>query len=144
MVETVLILAFSLALFVYWFRYTVLLLLSEENADQPTTVIGQLSVLETREALRQAQGNLPLDPLQRALDNDYRMLCYLLDHAAGMGLRPMEHYMLILDYRIMRVWYRLTRNASSRQARRALDEMAGVVSHIAYKMGERAASFSQA
>ena len=139
MVETVLILAFSFALFLYWFRYTVLLLLSEENVDQHTTVIGQLSVLETRQALRQSQGDLPLDTLQLALDNDYRMLRYLLDHAAGMGLRPVEHYLLVLDYRIMRAWYRLTR-----QARRALDEMAGVVSHIAYKMGERAASFSQA
>jgi hypothetical protein len=114
MVETVLILAFSLALFLYWFRYTVLLLLSEEEADQPTTVIDQLNVLETRKALRQAQGDLPLDPLQRALDNDYRMLRYLLDHAAGMGLRPVEHYLLVLDYRIMRAWYGLTRNASTR------------------------------
>ena len=31
MVETILILAFSLALFLYWFRYTVLLLLSEQE-----------------------------------------------------------------------------------------------------------------
>ena len=144
MVETVLILVFSLALFLYWFRYTILLLLSEEDADQHAAVIGQLSVLETRKALRQPQGDLPLDLLRRALDNDYRMLRYLLDHAAGMGLRPLEHYLLILDYRIMRVWYRLTRNASTPQARRALDEMAAVVSRIAYKMGERAASFSHA
>jgi hypothetical protein len=144
MVETVLILAFSTALFVYWFRYTVLLLLSEENVSQHTAVIGQLNVLETREALRRAPGDLPLDRLQRALDNDYQMLCYLLDHAAGMGLRPLEHYLLVLDYQIMRCCYRLTRNASTRQARRALEEMAGVVSHIAYKMGERAAGFSEA
>jgi hypothetical protein len=136
MVETILILGFSLALFVYWFRYTVLLLLSEEQVEEHSTVINQLSVLETREALRQAQQDLPLDRLHRALDNDYRMLRYLLDHAAGMGLRPLEHYLLILDYRIMKAWYRLTPN------RRALDEMAGVLSYIAYKMGERAASFS--
>jgi len=138
MVETILIISFSLALFVYWFRYTVLLLLSEENVEQHTTVISQLSVLETREALRETKANLPLDRLQRALDNDYRMLRYLLDHAAGMGLRPLEHYLLILDYRIMKAWYCLTRN------RRALDEMANVLRYIAYKMGERAASFSQA
>jgi hypothetical protein len=128
MVETILILAFSLALFVYWFRYTVLLLLSEEQVEAHSTVIGQLSVLETRKALRQTQGDLPLDRLHRALDDDYRMLRYLLDHAAGMGLRPLEHYLLILDYRIMKAWYRLTPN------RRALDEMAGVLSYIAYKM----------
>jgi len=138
MVETILILAFSLALFVYWFRYTVLLLLSEEQVEDHGTVIGQLSVLETREALRRTNGDLPLDRLHRALDDDYRMLRYLLDHAAGMGLRPVEHYLLILDYRIMRAWYRLAPN------RRALDEMAAVVRYIAYKMGERAAGFSQA
>jgi hypothetical protein len=144
MVETILILAFSLALFVYWFRYTVLLLLSEEQVDCHGTVIAQLSVLETRKALRQVEGGVPLDPLHSALDKDYRMLRYLLDHAAGVDLRPLEHYLLILDYRIMKAWYRLTRNISTRQARRALDEMAGVLSHIAYKMGERAAGFSQA
>jgi hypothetical protein len=138
MVETILILGFSLALFVYWFRYTVLLLLSEEQVEGHTTVIGHLSVLETREALRQAHGELPLDRLHRALDKDYRMLRYLLDHAAGMGLRPLEHYLLILDYRIMQVWFRLMPN------KRALEEMAGVLSYIAYKMGERSASFSQA
>jgi hypothetical protein len=144
MVETILILAFSLALFVYWFRYTVLLLLSEEQVEGHATVISQLTVLETREALRQTEGDLPLDALHRALDKDYRMLRYLLDHAAGVGLRPAEHYLLMLDYTIMKAWFWLTRNASARQARRALDEMALVVSHIAYKMGERAAGLSEA
>jgi hypothetical protein len=146
MVETILILAFSLALFVYWFRYTVLLLLtreSEEGVNGHTIVIGQLSVLETREALRESQGDAGLDPLRAALDRDYRMLRYLLDHAAGMGLRPLERYLLIPDYQIMRAWYRLTRSTSNRQARRALNEMAGVLSYIAYKMGERSAAFSQ-
>ena len=142
MVETILILGFSFALFLYWFRYTVLLLLSEEQVVEHGTVISQLSVLETREALRHAE--LPLDSLQHALDRDFRMLRYLLDHAAGLGLRPLEHHLLILDYRIMKAWYHLTRNASTHQARRALDEMAGVLSYIAYKMGQRTAGLSQA
>ena len=144
MVQTILILAFSLALFVYWFRYTVLLLLSEEQTEGHGTVISQLSVLETREALRQTHGGLPLDRLQRALDKDYRMLRYLLDHAAGMDLSLLEHHLLVLDYRMMKAWYSLSRRASTGQARRALEEMAAVLSHIAYKMGERSAGFSQA
>lgn len=89
MVETILIFAFSLALFVYWFRYTVLLLLSEEQAGQNGAVIHQLSLLETREALNRT-GDLPLDPLHSSLQSDYRMLRYLLDHAAGMGLQPLD------------------------------------------------------
>jgi hypothetical protein len=143
MVETILIFGFSLALFVYWFRYTVLLLINEEPAEGNTTVIGQLSVLESREALRGKLEGPTLDRVQRALDRDYRMLRYLLDHAAGMGLRPFEHYLLLLDYGMMRVWYRLSRTASQHQARRALDEMAAVVTYIAYRMGERSAGFSQ-
>ena len=136
MIETILILAFSLALFVYWFRYTVLLLLSEERVEEHDAVIGQLHVLETREALQQTEEGRALDRLHRALDDDYRMLRYLLEHAAGMGLQPLERVLLTLDYRIMNAWYRLKRN------RRALDEMASVLSCFAYKMGERSASFS--
>ena len=45
-----------------------------------------------------------------------------------MGLRPLEQYLLILDYRLMKGWFHLTRS------KRALDEMAGVVTYIAYKM----------
>lgn len=143
MVETILILAFSLALFVYWFRYTVLLLLSEEQAGQNGAVIHQLSLLETREALNRA-GDMPLGPLHSSLQNDYKMLRYLLDHAAGMGLNPLERYLLLVDYQMMGFWYYLTRSTSRGQARRALSEMAGVLSYIAYKMGERALATSEA
>lgn len=144
MVETILILLFSLALFVYWFRYTVLLLLSEEQVEKHGAVIDQLSLLETREALRSAPDDLALDRVHRALQSDYRMLRYLLDHAAGLGLGAAEHYLLVLDYQIMGTWYRLTRNASTAQARRALQEMAGVLSYMAYKMGERTLGASEA
>jgi len=144
MVETSLIIAFALALFVYWFRYTVLLLLSEDQVDVQPGVISPLALLETRETLRRAQGEFPLDPLHRALEKDYRMLCYLLDHAAGLDLRPLEHFLLKLDYRILCLWYYLTRSASTRQARRAIEERVGILSYIAYKMGKHAASLSEA
>jgi len=144
MVETILILIFSFALFLYWFRYTVLLLLSEEQTESGGALIGQLSLLETREALRQPAADVRLDRLQKALDKDYRMLRYLLDHAAGMGLRPLEHHLLILDYRIMNAWYRIIRFTSARQAWRALDEMAGVLSCIAHKMGQQATGAAEA
>ena len=131
MLETILILVFSLALFVYWFRYTVLLLLNDEEVRSAGAVAGQLQLGETREALRNAADDVTLDRLHRALQSDYRMLRYLLDHAAGLGLRPLDRYVMALDYRLMAAWYRLSRN------RRALQEMAGVLSYIAYKMSER-------
>jgi hypothetical protein len=144
MVEAILIIGFSLALFAYWFRYTVLLLLSEDQADEQQAVAGQLSLLEAHETLRHAHGELALERLHSALEKDYRMLRYLLDHAADLGLRPVERILLTLDYRMLRIWYRLTRNASAAHARRALEEMAGVLSYIAHKMGEQAGSASRA
>lgn len=131
MIETILILVFSLALFVYWFRYTVLLLLNDEQVQASGTIAGQLQLSETRAALQQAQDDLTLDRLRLALESDYRMLRYLLDHAAGLGLRPLDRYLMALDYRLMDTWYRFSRN------RKALQEMAGVLTYIAYKMSER-------
>ncbi len=142
MFETILILLFSLALFAYWFRYTVLLLLGEESTANPGPVIEQLNLSQSRAALD--SGDVPLERLHSAIEKDYRLILYLLDHAAGLGLRPFEHHLLILDYRVMALWYGLTRNASAVQAQRALAEMLGVLTCIARKMGERAAAASHA
>ena len=143
MVEAILIIAFSLVLFLYWFRYAVLLLLSENQVEEPRTVISRLSLMETRETWRQ-WGELPLDRLHQALENEYRLLEYLLEHAAGLHLRRIEIYLLTLDYRLMRLWFRLTRNASSAQAHRALEEMARILSYIAYKMSKGGGRLSRA
>jgi len=87
--------------------------------------------------------DLPLDRLHEMIQKDYRMLRYLLQHAAGLGLRPLEHYLLILDYRTANMWYLLTRGTSGRRAHRALQEMASVLQCIACKMGERAIRASE-
>jgi hypothetical protein len=137
MVETLLIFGFSLALFVYWFRYTVLLLLSQDPIQAHGPVMDQLSLARTCEALQRTQNEAALDRLQQALDGDYRMLSYLLDHAAGMEMRPLEQLLLRVDYRVQRMWFRLARRASGAYAHKALAEMAGVLNHIARKMSER-------
>jgi hypothetical protein len=144
MVESILIIVFALVLFVYWFRYTVLLLLNEERKVENRTVIDQLSLPATQRSLREAPGGLALDPLHEALERDYRVLAYLLDHAAAFALRPIERLLLMLDYRIMRIWYRLVRNTSSRQSHRALEQMTAILTHVAYRMGQSVESPSRA
>jgi hypothetical protein len=143
MIDLILIISFFVFLFVYWFRYAVLMLLSENQAEEPKAVITKLSLMATRETLRQ-WGEVPLDRLHQALENEYRMLEYMLDHAAGLGLRPIEIYLLTLDYRLMRLWFRLTRNINTAHAQRALEEMARILSYIAYKMSNRSDRLSQA
>ena len=78
-----------------------------------------------------------LDTLERALDRDYHMLTYLLKHAADLELASIENRILILDYRLMRLWYRITRTIAPEQSRKALAEMASVLGAVARQAGQQ-------
>jgi hypothetical protein len=81
----------------------------------------------------------PLENIHRSLDRDYRLLTYLLRHGSSDGSpgRSLENRILMIDFRLMSIWYGLTRRISSQRARHALLEMASIVSHLANTMGER-------
>jgi hypothetical protein len=137
MLANVLILTISLVLLVYWFRYTCLLLLrSPEVAAEPVSVIAGLGLEDVGQQLRDA--GAPLDALEKSLAHDYQVLTYLLEHAPGLNARSIEERLLVLDYRAMRMWYRLTRTAAPMQARKALVEMNQVLRFLAHEMGARA------
>lgn len=134
MLASVLISAVSVALLSYWFRYTCLLLLQNRNV-QTVPVGNQFVFAEVRERMGK---EFDLEPLSRLLERDYRVLTYLLRHATQLGTQPLEERILMLDYRLMKCWYSLTRKAAPEQARRALEEMISVVACLAQKMGEQA------
>jgi hypothetical protein len=141
---SIFIIVVSLILFVYWFRYTCLLILSAQNAKNyapQVATANQLTFLEIRSELMQAVPASPLEKLHRSLDRDYRVLTYLLQHAATYNVsgQSVEERILMLDYQIMRIWYALTQPFSRSLARRALLEQATVVNHLANAMGERVA-----
>lgn len=135
MFTSILILTVSFALLVYWFRYCCLGLLRNRTA-------GAALVPGNRFSFQQVTERIPtepnLDPLHQALDRDYRVVTYLLRHAAGFGAQSVEHRILLLDYKLMQVWYFLTRGAAPRQARKALAERAAILGCLAQKMGEQA------
>lgn len=135
MLASVLILTVSVALLIYWFRYCCLGLLRNLE-DQPSLVPeNRFSFQDVRNRL---QTDSDLDPLDRALDRDYRIVSYLLLHAAGLGAHSLEHRILLLDYKLMQAWYWLTRAAAPAQARKALSERAAILGCLAQKMGEQA------
>jgi hypothetical protein len=134
MIASVLIITFSLVLFVYWFRYSCLLLL-RRSADQPVAAADRFNYVAVQQGLKTG---MELDPLHRSLDRDYHVLTYLLEHAAGLELEQLEYRLLVLDYRLMQGWYRLTKSTAPRQARRALGEMAGVLNVLVGFIGEQA------
>jgi len=130
MIASILILAFSAILLVYWFRYSCLLLL-RNAADEACQDPQQDERFSIGMVISRARTDSELAPLERALDRDYQLLSYLLKHAADLELASIENRMLILDYRFMRIWYRLTRVIAPNQSRKALVEMASVLGAVA-------------
>jgi hypothetical protein len=144
MITTVFIIGFSSILLVYWFRYCCLLLI-RTNSEQQTAVTpvshAQFSFHQVRERLRTES---ELDSVRRSLDRDYALFAYLLEHAVGLKATSLEDRLLVVDYKVMQCWYRLTKSSSPDYARRALDEMATVLGLLVGKMAERAAAQNQA
>jgi hypothetical protein len=131
-------------LFVYWFRYTCLLILSAKTSRDYAAQVAsanQLSFLDTRDKLIQQVDAVPLDNCRRALDRDYKLLTYLLDHAVGPGGSggSIENRILMLDFKLMSIWYSVVRHLSPPRGRSALIEMSSIVNHLANSMGERMA-----
>ena len=145
MFASILIIAFSLALLVYWFRYSCVILLRNQAASVSNTADQRFRIAEVQERLRTPLGaSSELDPLHQSLNRDYQVLTYLIEHAAGLELQTLEDRLLVLDYRIMKGWYRLMRIAAPQQARQALSEMASVLGVLAGKISERAGIQSEA
>ena len=143
MTTSILIIAFSGILLVYWFRYCCILLI-RTNAEQQVAVSpacdAQFSFATVKERIRTEP---ELDTLRRSLDRDYALFAYLLEHAVGLKATSLEDRLLVVDYKVMQWWYRLTKSAAPEQARGALEEMATVLGLLVGKMGERAAAQSQ-
>jgi hypothetical protein len=135
MVTSVFIIAISVVLFVYWLRYSCVLLLrsAQQRAEMPTVADERFSTFSVLERLKT---EADLAPLERALERDYYVLTYLIEHAADLELASIENKLLVLDYKLMRLWSRLTRTVAPQQSRKALSEMASVLSVLVGQMGE--------
>ena len=134
MVSGVLIIAISVALLVYWLRYSCVMLLrgAQERSAMFTVADERFSASSV---LQRLNTEADLAPLERALERDYRVVTYIMEHATNLELASIENKLLVLDYRLMRLWSRLTRSLAPQQSRQALTEMASVLRVLAGKMG---------
>ena len=140
---TLVIIFSSFLLFVYWFRYACLLILTAKTTlDYAAAVVtvNQLDFPKVQLKLRDKA--VDLDRLKDALDRDYEVLIYLLKNAANSptGEAAIERRMLEIYYRLTRAWYTATSRFSPPTACRALGEMSIVLAHFANAMGERVAA----
>jgi hypothetical protein len=133
MITSIFIIAISVVLFGYWLRYSCLMLLrsAREYVEMPTVADDRFSVFSVMERLK-SENDLAL--LERALERDYHVVTYLIEHAADLELASIENRLLVLDYKLMRLWSRLTRSAAPQESRKALSEMATVLSALVGQM----------
>ena len=142
MLTSVLILAASAALLVYWARYTCLLLIASQRTrdySKQVAKANQLSYLDVRQQLTSPEADVALDSVFQQLQREYGLLTYLLRHSSNGGGAnfSLEQWILRLDYAVMNLWFRVARKFSSGLAREALIEVAGVVSRVGNAVGER-------
>jgi len=144
MLASILIIVFSSAFLLYWFRYTCILLVRngvEEVRSFSPAAQGSFNFGDIQNRLRSEE---QLDPLHSALRRDYQVLTYLVRHASGLQIENFEERLLVWDYKLMQAWYSVTKTAAPQQARAALGEMASVLSILAGRIGQRAGLQSQA
>ncbi|MGD0498820.1 MAG: hypothetical protein ABSC23_10340 [Bryobacteraceae bacterium] len=144
MLASALIIGLSLILLAYWFRYSCLLLLRDgaQVAASPQAASDpRFSFVDVQRRIDSAQD---LDPLQRALQRDYKVLVFLFEHASGLGLGSLEDRLLVLDYKMMQWWYRVTKPVLPSQARHALAEMASILDVLVRRMGEQSSVYTRA
>ena len=134
MVTSVFIVAISAVLFVYWLRYSCGMLLqgAQERSTMPSMADERFSASS---ALERLETEADLASLERALERDYRVVTYIIEHATDLELASIENKLLVLDYQMMRLWSRLTRSLAPQVSRKALSEMASVLRVLASQMG---------
>lgn len=137
------VIAFSIGLFMWWFRYACGLILSAQPARDHTAEVAaanELNVLEVQQVLAAASDRYHLDTLQEKLERDYHLLNYLVHHSPALAAAPdiFERRIMMLDFELLKACYALSAKISRSGAKRALHEMTRVVCYFANTMGERA------
>jgi len=136
---TILIIAGSMLLFGYWFRYTCLMILSAKTTRDyagEVAAANHMSFLEVQAVLRNA-APVELDRLSASLEQDYALINNLMQNA-GDAEFDAEQRMLQMNYKVARFLFKTAGKLSPDVAKHALDEMSTVISHFANSMGERA------
>lgn len=142
MIATIAILIASVGLFLYWFRYTCLLILSAKTSRDyagEVAAANGLAFLTIPDRIRESVQADDMDLLNILLRRDYEIVSALLRHASALNNSGtnVEDVMLRLDYMAMSVWYRVARTMSPQSATRALNEMVDIVTYFANSMGQR-------
>ena len=142
MIAATLIMVVPTVLLICSFRYACLRILRTQTPRDYASGLAAANGLrypDIQGRLLQDASAAELTALQRSLDADYVLLTYLLKHTAGLEVSgiTVEHRMLMLDFKVVRLFCALARRLAVPQARAALAEMSRILNHLANALGER-------
>ncbi|MEP7363543.1 MAG: hypothetical protein ABI972_09835 [Acidobacteriota bacterium] len=148
MLASSIIIAVSVGLFVYWFRYSCMLILNTKTVQSYAVDIArskELNFMRVQQSLAVAEAPA-LATLREDLQRDYQKISGLLSNrVSGSGDEDSDGYvleraMLGLNFRWLNVQYAIASKHSERIARAALLEMSQIVEHHANAFGEALAA----
>ena len=145
---SILLIGLSLALFAYWFRYSCLLILRTQTAEDYAGEVSRANGLsfDLVKGQIESEKKVNLDELYRSLERDYKIVSQLLDQvpASSMGENQLQSKLLRANFRATQLWFRVSRSLGIPASTSALEEMAETISHFANTLGEYSAANSAA
>jgi hypothetical protein len=144
-----LVIAFSLALFLYWFRYSCILILrTRTTADFSSSLASgsDLTFDQIQRELESGSTGVDLETFRRCLEHDYELISSLLSRAPAITehFSQLEQMMLQADYKVMQAWDTASRRLFRQPSRRAIAEMSAIVAFFANVAGEAGVLASEA
>lgn len=142
MTFSVILIGLSIALFAYWFRYSCILILRTQTAEDYAGEVCRDNGLSFDLVKRQIEreNNANLDTLYRSLERDYVIVNQLMDQVnAAAGDNMLEVKLLRANFRVTQAWFRLSHTLGLRSSVSALEEMADTISHFANTFGQQRA-----
>jgi hypothetical protein len=145
MVTSLVIIILSLAMFVYWFRYSCILILESNWSEEQAQVVALQNGLcfgSIEDSLARADTAQSMDRVKDSLDRDLDRVLALLSKCPSVQEtgHSLESRILMADYRFMTAWYAATRSIAGPKAQSALREMASVVGYLAGECGDHLAT----
>src|SRR5512147_1928435 len=135
MVSELLIFAFVLVLLFYWFRYNCHNILRTAATGERARQVASANELRFPSALEYLGSELTaeeLEVLDQWIVRDYEVLTSLLAYTAGQrsGSFTFEQHTLMLDFRLQKLWFAITRKYMAGSARRSIEERSHILAHF--------------
>jgi len=131
----------------FWLRsasQSVLRQRFEQDYSAEVAEANQLEFLAIRKALADSSADIAdYQGMLAALEQDYQALSYLLRNAATVhvGSYSRAERLLILDFKLLATWVRLSRALGLRGWRSSLLEMTSILQYFGNVVGQRLATF---